>query len=259
MPKHYVLCIRDEADFWSSSKHSIHAVRSKPTIMAGLEELTAEDLIWYMNSKTKQLVAVAAYLKHEKRKLDGPLFPETLTNEELGLSPTNKSDYEIHYNMLCPLREYNLFTERKEKSSLWQDELNELESVYENLIRFSRASFKGSVIPVANPKTVVTFDEETKSASSSATEAEELVYIRKDHCRSITDSSGPFIQSHARFGSDAEAEMYARENSLRYFMRCKLTEGGTYWFLPDKVRRQESKVASDPSQSAYTCVSWERR
>jgi hypothetical protein len=166
-----------------------------------------------------------------------------MSNEELGLSPTNESDYEVHYNTLYDIRECGITTEKKRKCSLWLDESNELAINYENLKRFSKAVFKGASAPAVCAKAIVTFDS--------------VLYKKTEHCKMIHGDCGSFKQSYLHFESDAKAEEHAKMNGFRYFMRCKLTEGCTYWFLPDKVRRQDSRIATDPHDAAYNCVSWE--
>jgi hypothetical protein len=119
----WILRIGDGQNFINSSRHQIWGIQSSST--AGkhfVKNVKPGDRLWFVINKTKnkqdektkqdgKLFCVATYQSHRRRIL-GPLFAETLTDEELGWKgdDLSKYDMEVHYTDMYGLNACNMLT-----------------------------------------------------------------------------------------------------------------------------------------------------
>ena len=111
MINEWIFRIGDGINFINSSKYKIWGINEKYS-KKFLDNVNVGDHLWFiLNNKDSKIIAVATYLSHNNRILDGELINFSYTNKELGWNEeANKFNIEIHYINLYDLSEYNLLT-----------------------------------------------------------------------------------------------------------------------------------------------------
>jgi hypothetical protein len=153
----WLVRIGNGENFINSSRHRIWGIQSSST--AGkhfVDNVQLGDRLWFVINQSKEIVktsvkdkpdgklfGVATYKSHNKRLL-GPLFAETLTNEELGWKGDNLSKYdlEVHYFDFFGLEKCDLLTHIRGVGSIRR--YNEqtcavnLPVEYQHIVRYSK-------------------------------------------------------------------------------------------------------------------------
>ena len=141
-PSNFLFRVGNGEHLISSSKQSMWGINSD---LSGSKMFISNakpgDLIWFVKNKTNgQLIAVATFVRTEKRNL-GPLIAVSLTNEELGWTKTKGEwDTEIHFKNLYNITSCNLISEIKGNAVIRRYNENckiDLPVVYNLIVRYS--------------------------------------------------------------------------------------------------------------------------
>ena len=113
----WLLRVGDGQNFINSSLHQIWGIYEKSPLGKNfVQNVKPGDRLWFVKGEScGKLCGVATYRSHNKRIL-GPLFAQTLTNEEIGwvLGETGTNwDVEVHYVDLYDLDKCDLLTHIK--------------------------------------------------------------------------------------------------------------------------------------------------
>ena len=112
-PQHWLLRIGDGKNFHNSSKHHIWGIKSNSIGRYFMDNVKPNDILWFINNKSKgKVMAVATFIKNNTREL-GPLIDITMDNKELGWEGDDDWNIEIHYEKLYGLEDCHLFTHIK--------------------------------------------------------------------------------------------------------------------------------------------------
>jgi hypothetical protein len=123
----WLIRVSDGTNFINSSKYKIWGIKKEGNTGAKclLKNVKKGDKLWFIKSNSNgKVLAVATYSSHNDRVL-GPLVSTTLTNEELGWTPTYLSsewDTEIHYINLYNTSSCELYTHIKTPSGISKED-----------------------------------------------------------------------------------------------------------------------------------------
>ena len=145
---HWILRIGDASNFNNSKKLNIWALKSwAPDGKNFLSNAKEGDILWFLTNYTRgrKLIGVAKFIRTTKRVL-GPLFPLTKTNEDLGWGDGNW-DVEINFEDLYCIESLDMCLDVKHKSSISKSSTVasdiDFELEYKNIVKYSNVRLAG--------------------------------------------------------------------------------------------------------------------